>query len=798
MQVFHNNLDFASNVDDIRQYTLGDPRVICRILSDNLYSNKIGSIVREISANALDAHRMSGKEDVPFDVVLPFHNGLFEKNNESFSIRDYGPGLSEDDIYALYTSYGASSKRSDDSQIGGFGIGSKSPFAYSSSFMVTSWNGGVVSKYICFLNEENSPCIKKIQSEKSSEPTGIMVEIPIKNEDDAQLFNNECSSQYCFYDVIPNGGYWKKPDIKYENEYGTLYDASWFSSSKNYWGGWHNIGMLYGRVNNSVYKLSWDGSDKPEYGMYNGRLWKRTIPFDNVVCVLKMSGSNVDLSASREELAFTDRTKKEVVEKWKAFIEKAWNDLISEMNKDTESSRFEMGMKWLKNGINHSTIRSFLVEHPISQLKYLQDVELSIDDSPILPAFVVNGDSIINMAIRGIRIYEANKSHSTGNPVLTKILKNTNAKGLLLMAKNLSEMKKDSSHLWNLVINQYSNFYLVFVNKDATFESIKEEVKSLYKSMKKANLIFHIFTTSNEDDIKAVLQAYGNPSEERIMRLEIQKRKKPVVDEVSEKKEKVKARINSDIYGGNRQYSPYKTFGEDVLYTIRLNLTEKWLSRSEIEDMMKDGYVVLVTNGPELSTKWTDAQELFLNVAGRFCCCKDKVPHKWILLNEASYSKLLSLGFAPLGAEYSISLVKKLLESIDIRFNDFLKWAFISNQKHSLYFKRLDQYYQFEKDIAPFHKNHPIVRAFLLWKDVYSKMSCNMSRVSCLESLPLKESFKSINLMNIETLKQELNWNVIEKWIESNPILQILKENYGSDMEKQVNAGILAQYIKWN
>ena len=42
-----------------------------RLLSDTLYQDKIGSIVRELSCNALDAHVMAGKGDVPITIHVP-------------------------------------------------------------------------------------------------------------------------------------------------------------------------------------------------------------------------------------------------------------------------------------------------------------------------------------------------------------------------------------------------------------------------------------------------------------------------------------------------------------------------------------------------------------------------------------------------------------------------------------------------------------------------------------------------------------------------------------------------------
>ena len=42
-----------------------------KILSEGLYSNKIGSMVRELICNAYDAHCAAGTKDTPIDVELP-------------------------------------------------------------------------------------------------------------------------------------------------------------------------------------------------------------------------------------------------------------------------------------------------------------------------------------------------------------------------------------------------------------------------------------------------------------------------------------------------------------------------------------------------------------------------------------------------------------------------------------------------------------------------------------------------------------------------------------------------------
>src|SRR5688572_3649345 len=79
-----------------------DQAHILSILRDRLYTNKVLAVLREYSANAWDAHVDAGKADVPIKVVLP------TKLDPSLIIRDYGKGLSEEEIFEVYVKYGAS------------------------------------------------------------------------------------------------------------------------------------------------------------------------------------------------------------------------------------------------------------------------------------------------------------------------------------------------------------------------------------------------------------------------------------------------------------------------------------------------------------------------------------------------------------------------------------------------------------------------------------------------------------------------------------------------------------------
>lgn len=167
------------------------------ILSSKLYSDVPRAIVRELSTNAFDAHVEAGNPEKPFDVHLPnFVEPWFE-------IRDYGTGLSEKAVTDIYTVYFASTRSNSNDYAGCLGLGSKTPFAYTNAFTVTSFVNGTEYAYTLFKNERGEPSITKIGENPTKQPNGVAIRIAIKNAD-FQRFVEAAQYVYTYFKVKPN------------------------------------------------------------------------------------------------------------------------------------------------------------------------------------------------------------------------------------------------------------------------------------------------------------------------------------------------------------------------------------------------------------------------------------------------------------------------------------------------------------------------------------------------------------------------------------------------------------------
>ena len=186
-----------SNVGEVGGFKIKASAKAFNILSSGLYANKIRAIIRELSCNAVDSHVAAGKTETPFDVHLP--NSL----EPWFAIRDYGTGLSHDQVTNIYTTYFESTKTASNEFIGALGLGSKSPFSYTDNFTVTAIQDGKKGIYTAFINGDGVPSIALMMTEDTDEPSGVEVKFSVNETYDFSKFRDEARQVYTYFKLKP-------------------------------------------------------------------------------------------------------------------------------------------------------------------------------------------------------------------------------------------------------------------------------------------------------------------------------------------------------------------------------------------------------------------------------------------------------------------------------------------------------------------------------------------------------------------------------------------------------------------
>jgi len=166
------------------------------ILTDKLYQNKEGAVIRELSANARDAHVSAGHPEVPFELTLPTWI------SSEFKIRDFGTGIDPDEFYDIYTNLGHSTKDHEDTSIGAYGLGSKTPFAITDQYTIRNFWQGTVYVYTAF-KDTGMPTVSLIGSEPTDEDNGLEITVDIGSSGNVSAFQRECAQQLSYFEVKP-------------------------------------------------------------------------------------------------------------------------------------------------------------------------------------------------------------------------------------------------------------------------------------------------------------------------------------------------------------------------------------------------------------------------------------------------------------------------------------------------------------------------------------------------------------------------------------------------------------------
>lgn len=259
------------------------------ILSSGLYTDPKLAIVRELSCNAYDAHTAAGHSDVPFEIHLP--NNL----EPWFHVRDFGTGLSDEDVMTLYTTYFDSTKTESNAFIGALGLGSKSPFSYTKAFEVISRFNGKRRIYSAFINEDGLPSIARLGEFDTDEINGLEVRIAIQREDFFAFVDRTAKALRWFpvkptVSGYPNFTFEGLPEARLEGKNWKMFDTDFA----------RDVSKMTAVQGNVGYKV-----DITKLGLSNTDMEM----VRNVHIVGFYEIGDLEVAANREEIRYDDRSK---------------------------------------------------------------------------------------------------------------------------------------------------------------------------------------------------------------------------------------------------------------------------------------------------------------------------------------------------------------------------------------------------------------------------------------------------------------------------------------------------------
>lgn len=310
-----NNTESQTNVFSSGDLAQNNFKVIAgskmfQVLSSKIYKNKIRAVVRELVCNCVDAHVLNGTKD-KFEIKVP--NAL----KPTFEVRDFGPGLSNEDMVELYTTYFASSKAQRNDQIGHFGLGSKSPFSYTDTFTTMSYFDGMISVFVAtMVNGEPKLALTHQEPMGPEDKTGLHVMIPVRSDDFSKFIKEISYIMQPFDPTSYNILGCSNIDIKSYPEFDKyLVDAGQYGTAPGLW-------SCYGNI---LYPLD----DVP--GVKDASGWLRALSARAVI--IKFDAGTIDIQPSREELSLDDVTIKTVVEEVSSVNQTLIDDTARQISK---------------------------------------------------------------------------------------------------------------------------------------------------------------------------------------------------------------------------------------------------------------------------------------------------------------------------------------------------------------------------------------------------------------------------------------------------------------------------------
>lgn len=285
-------------------FGISDDPAFFHVLSTSLYNNPTLAVVRETICNSWDAHIEAGKTDTPIRITIDTDNFI--------TFRDFGNGIPDELIGSIYGVYGASTKKSNSSVTGGFGLGCKSPFAYTDSFQVTSWNQGKMSVYNvakAAIENDGKPGIVPIVTNIPTEESGLEVKFQLGKHDvntfvhyiTSIVFNGEIKAELSIPKLVKteSGNSIQQGDYTLLDTLGMSFEPGSYDMSDSWYKGYMGNSNIFVRYGNVIYPIVSSPASEEAVGLILN--FMNIIGADNLV--VQAAPDTLAIAPSRETLS---------------------------------------------------------------------------------------------------------------------------------------------------------------------------------------------------------------------------------------------------------------------------------------------------------------------------------------------------------------------------------------------------------------------------------------------------------------------------------------------------------------
>lgn len=300
-----DSLGQCKNIGRVTTTTKNIPFLV-NAVTDRIYKDKQGAIIREYSTNAWDEHVKAKLPVSDIVVTLP------TLANPVFSVRDFGPGLLLEQVRDIYCILGESTKRESNDLNGQLGLGCKSAFGYGDSFMVTSFINGEKTVYNIIKGDDQNLGQVIIMDQSvmgEDDRTGIEIAIPIQI-DDLSTIHSKAADFFKYWTVLPTIKNMDEAQLermsKWINNAPFLSGNNWEIRPRQYtYSGRANSYAVMGQV---AYPIDWGMLRSKMALTPEKRMFSEILQSNSVI--LKFPIGALKFTISREELEYTETTYK--------------------------------------------------------------------------------------------------------------------------------------------------------------------------------------------------------------------------------------------------------------------------------------------------------------------------------------------------------------------------------------------------------------------------------------------------------------------------------------------------------